>query len=810
MEAEQDDVLAKEVRDNFDMRIVQEKKLAALDAAQVALDKTQRRAERAERAKEKEKAMLEGNYDMVSESESESEDDNNDDDQPQEHIRRTLGKANIMPEEEEYSRTQGDAEEEEDEGGGDGGTTANPSARNTRRPEAFKRRGKGGLEVESEDDEDDDEDDEVLDSRMIVLPGALDDEGAGAIVNFTKNDIKREEEAVREIARQLVKASSGSSSILPNKADADKYAQLHKKVEVETYASLTVHEQHHLDRLERLVTTMKAERTKAMDKKLIDLASFTTSSGNFSEEVAVYTTAQIAENEAVFEEPSRKQKAAPSSWGYSKSTSKDEDGLDDGQNRDYLTIQKMMQDRANKARTNREKAELEQMREEQRQIKGHGSEPSLQFSGRGEEEEEEEEEEESGIGRATPLAVPVPVPVLAPSTSTSQAIDPSIAESRWQTVADAKRAGTESVAVVGSGGATQCPPRAPLPDPLQMGSKGRVVFQIACFEMVIDVILRYICTGVVKADGIVFDLVDPSWILKQPKPKPADRPIAWSAVLRHASCTPHVMRANKKSYMEMVSSISELDEECKQQLAASTRTEESVLLLTSLTLLRLVVSLEYRGISHTFVAVGTAAELPSLISTQASQNLHVDRRLHGSLKGCDDLMAMMLPKKKARKKDPPAGENGSGGGDGNKRLKTYGGGCPSPAAQLLNAQIVEDSDSRESSMNTVLEAVQHMPKSDLLATPAVKTVGDTTVPGIALLSGRAPTKAETSAVGGREFINVTQLGSISPLANQALHHLVQEGSAHALSPMKDVAQAQRAVRHKEKVVIQKRDVLEIW
>ena len=70
--------------------------------------------------------------------------------------------------------------------------------------------------------------------------------------------------------------------------------------------------------------------------------------------------------------------------------------------------------------------------------------------------------------------------------------------------------------------------------------------------------------------------------------------------------------------------------------------------------------------------------------------------------------------------------------------------------------------------------------------------------------------AEIAAVGGREFCDISHLGSENPLVEQAIRRLAQEGGTGPSAPMEDVAQAQRAVQRKEKLVIEKRHVLDVW
>lgn len=776
-EAEQDAELAKSVRERFAQRL-------QLEAEQARMQRDERRAERAAR-----QAGLG--------TEGEGEDDDYESEDDGTHIRSVVGKTAAgdsadFEEEEEYDEDEG-----EDEGAG-GSSALVPWRR-----AAEKKRGKGGMEIMSDDEEEPTEEDR----RMIVGPGALDDDGTGALVPFTAADAAREEAAVKAIARGLVQSRWGTAAAFPDPADADMYAMLNEKVEKSGRGKLTGGrggELHHMDRLERLLAASEARQKKALDEKVIDLAAAAGDHG-FSSAAAEYAASLVRQNEAA---GSSLQKDAPSSYGYSKETSRDADGMDDGTNRSWDEIQAMYAARYKKKQAEKEAAV-------QAALRATEARPSLAFNGAvGDEEMPDVTAGRVGVPASAAAAAAAEHAQHAPP----QAIDPATAASRWATGAAARLAGSESLPAA-SGGA-QCAPRKPLPYPLQFKADGNLVFQVACFEMIVDAILRYICTGGVTPSGIRFDVVDPRTYFERPGAPPTGRKIAWSAALRHASCTPHMLRADEQKYATMVASESQLDEECKQQLRASARTEdEGMLLLTSPDQLRLVVTLAtgagttgsafVASANHTFVAVGTAAELPSLIAAQVGEQLGVPPTYRGSLDGCNDMMSMMVPKPRA----PPKKSKKRPGGGAAERPKKIGGPCPGAAARLINEQAAIDASKRDEDMDAVTQAAGERPElaRALSATPAVATVGGTTVPGIELApTAHPPTATQVAAVGGREFLDVTHLGDADRIVDLAMRRLSQEGAAGASASMADVAQAQRAVQHREAPLTEKRHVLAIW
>ena len=639
-----------------------------------------------------------------------------------------------------------------------------------------------GIEAWSEDEFGDDE----VDLQDLVTHEHLDESGEGVIVRFSVQDTQSVQAAMSSLSKRLVDQTFGTKVVLPNPADADLFAELSLIKRDKGYAQMTTDQKRHLDRLERLADKERLWRKEELERQVLDFAATT---ATLSSEAREYTAAMALQNQAA---TSQRQADATSSYRYSNEASPNPDDLNDGKNRSFEEIRAIFQARRDVAVAARQRAhELE------RQANMRANErPTVVFNGPAGDDEVVDER----AGRVGQVEFPSSTQYVP-----AQAIDAATAVARWKTEAAVRQAATESRPMEDDGAALQCPARDPLPDPVRLKSDGNVVFQVACFEMVVDAILHHVCTGAVLPESVRFDIIDPISLLLGSAP--IDRRVVWSGWLCHASCTPHMLTADKEAYATLIDNASQLDAECQQQLRASARIEAEQLLLTSPTQMRLVVTLSAStGLRHTFVAVGTPSELPTLVSTQVGSSLGIEPKYFNSLANCREFMALMLPSRKKH----------GGGGGSVKRQKTIGGSCPGPAAKLINQQAVADADARRSDMATVLDAISANPTmvKPLVATPVVRTVRGTTVPGVTLdkSNSRSPTLAETAAVGGREFVDVTSLVDVNPLVDQAVRRLARAAgtSSSAVMAIKDVAQAQRAVQHKSVAGMTKQYVLNAW
>jgi hypothetical protein len=651
----------------------------------------------------------------------------------------------------------------------------------------------------------DDEEQTLEDTRMLVDHHVLDHVDAGTVTHFTDTDYETERVVLKALVRAMITGSvDASKSALVELADSDLFNKLETKKGRGT--ALSPREKHHLDRLNRMKTAAKERGAVELDRQVIN---FTSGLAGLTDQARTYTAQLSDQNRTATE-----QLQAPTSGHNATDLGELNDDQDrlhqtdlgDGRRRSFEEISKVFAARRAAAELARDTIDQQAART--------SALASIAYNGPA--DNAEEEEEDQGFGRAGGSAFVAAITTARTTAAPSQAIDTATSASRWRTAIASQRAGSESVPTEG-GASAQCAPRDPLPDPHRLGTDGNLVFQVACFEMIIDIILRHVCTGTVLPATVRFDIVNMLAAMRSQGVSPADREIAWSAVLGHASCTPHVLLADEKAYATMVDAESQLDAECQDQLRASKQVEQGMLLLTSPTLLRLVVTLVVGGRNHVLVAVGTAATLPSLLAAQVGPGLGIGKQYLNDLAGCHEFMAMLLPKKekKTKKAKRGGGEGGSGsGGGGAKATKTIGGPCSGTAARMINAQEGVDAERHADDINTVLHALAEDPAAApaLAVRPAVKIVDGKVVPGIEIVGSAPlpPTEAQIAAVGGCKFHDVTLLGSENPLVEQAIRRLAQEGGTGPSAPMEDVAQAQRAVQRRETPLTEKRNVLAIW
>jgi hypothetical protein len=642
----------------------------------------------------------------------------------------------------------------------------------------------------------DDEEQTLEDTRMLVDHHVLDHVDAGTVTHFTDTDYESERVVLKALVRAMITGSvDASKSALVELADSDLLSKLETKKGKGT--ALSPREKHHLDRLNRMKTAAKERGAVELDRQVIN---FTSGLAGLTDQARTYTAQLSDQNRTATE-----QLQAPNSGHNATDLGELNDDQDrlhqtdlgDGRRRSFEDISKVFAARQAAAELARDTINQQAART--------SALASIAYNSPADNADEEEEEETQGFGRAGGSAFVAAITTARTTAAPSQAIDTATSASRWSTAIASQRAGSESVPTEG-GASAHCAPRDHLPNPHRIATDGNLVFQVACFEMIIDIILRHVCTGSVLPATVRFDIVNIASVLRGQGVPPADRKIAWSALLGHASCTPHVLHADEKAYATMVDAESQLDAECQDQLRASKQVEQGLLLLTSPTLLRLVVTLVVDGRDHVLVAVGTAATLPSLLAAQVGPGLGIDRQYINDLTGCHEFMAMLLPK--VKKKAKKAKRDGEGGSGSAKAIRAIGGSCPGTAARMINEQEGVDAERHADDINTVLHALAEDPAAApaLAVRPAVKIVDGRVVPGIEIVGSAPlpPTEAQIAAVGGCVFHDVTLLADSNMLVNQAIRRLAQEGG------MGDVAQAQRAVQRKEKLVIEKRHVLEVW
>lgn len=683
--------------------------------------------------------------------------------------------------EEEEDEEEEEGEEEEEEG----------------EEEEEEEEDEQGEEGEEEGEWSEEGEGEEEDEGFLVGAEFLEDGGEGKVATFTEDELAYTDKAMGKLAKIF---GAGDQT-----SNAEKYleeADLHMYQELDTLKIanpdtsnkklFTVYQQRQWDRLNRLV---QKARNRLYNQDTLDIkeaiTDFTTGGANLSEAAAELNRKRRDENESARVGRENEERFVNI-----------REGLDEQYARSTDTKERLRQ------------AQLY---------------PSTVFNAikKTVAMSEVPSDDEEVVVRRVPLpktdelmpkpkATPKPKQRINPAMSLvragplppAQAIDPSVGAIRWQTLSAATRAARESTPMEVSDATTStsshCPSRLPsIADPLKLESDGNIVFQVACFEMIIKVLLNQVCTNQLRPETIRFDILAPEETNLKASP-PESRHVAWTTKVVHASCTPHMVAVDRDAFEAMVSPQSQLNAESKEVMALTRLTENGKVYATSTTQLRFVAQLDVGGVLHTVHAVGTHGALPSLVALNLGSELGLASMFLNHLTDCNDRMFLLCPTTSSSKRPTPSESLGS------KRPKVIGGACAGASADLLNKVAADDHVEWAFHMATVVDAIAQDParSPQSNANPVLSTKGDHLSVKLALGVDEGSASG-SSAMGKRQIYDVTHTGDGAPSVTNALAHLAYDAKAGE-STMADVDQAQRAVQVKDTPFLEKRHVLETW